>query len=270
MINNSLTTEVKDFIIKELGADLVGIAPVERFEKAPAGYKPQDILPNARSVIVFIFDWLESTMVSNCERTYQLRYIDLRNRCQYLGYDVSRFLERHGYFGVHMPSTAPMDIGPEKRGLVGDFSYRHAAVAAGLGELGWNQLLLTPQFGPRNWIMAVITNAELVPDPVYSGPKLCLEDKCNICIEQCPMKALVPGVPTDKIKCVRAEGEFGLYGLLKHIKNITEEPDPKARKDLALGPTTWALWMGLQYGGGPSHCNACIKLCPVGRRMSAS
>ena len=267
MTGIQLTEQVKDFVLKEIKADLVGIAPIERFEQAPPGYKPQDILPVAKSVIVFAFDSLESTMVSNCPRTYQLRYTGLRERCQTVGYDLGRFLERRGYYGVHMPSTAPLDIGPEKRGVFGDFSYRHAAVAAGLGELGWNQILLTPQFGPRVWLMAVITNAELRPDPVYHGPKLCLEDKCRKCVDNCPQNALSPGVPTDKRKCVRSEGEYGLYGLLKHLKNIAEEPDPEKRKDLILGPATWALWMALQFGGGPSHCNACVKFCPVGLRV---
>ena len=66
MASNKLTTQVKNFVLKELKADLVGIAPIERFEHAPPGYKPQDILPSAMSVIVFAFDSLESTMVSNC------------------------------------------------------------------------------------------------------------------------------------------------------------------------------------------------------------
>ena len=36
---------------REAGADLVGIAPVERFAGAPKGHKPEDLLPGARSVV---------------------------------------------------------------------------------------------------------------------------------------------------------------------------------------------------------------------------
>jgi epoxyqueuosine reductase QueG len=167
-----------------------------------------------------------------------------------------------------MPSTGPTEMGLETRGLVADFSYRHAAVAAGLGELGWNQLVITPQFGPRVWLMAVITNADLAPDPLYDGPKLCLEDECNLCIDNCPQSALTAGAPTDKPKCLRAYGQYGLYGLIKHLKNIMEEPDAEKRKDLVLGQMTWELWQHIQYGGGPTQCKACIKLCPVGYKMN--
>ena len=36
-----------------LGADVVGIAPVDRWDEyVPEGYRPYDLLPNAKSVIV--------------------------------------------------------------------------------------------------------------------------------------------------------------------------------------------------------------------------
>jgi len=35
------------------GVDLCGIAPVERFRGAPEGFRPTDIYPSAKSVLVF-------------------------------------------------------------------------------------------------------------------------------------------------------------------------------------------------------------------------
>ncbi len=42
------------------GCDLVGVANVERFEGAPEGRRPRDILPTARSVIVGAVHILDS------------------------------------------------------------------------------------------------------------------------------------------------------------------------------------------------------------------
>ena len=39
-------------IAKEMGADLVGIAPMSRFEGAPKQMDPRYIMPNAKSMIV--------------------------------------------------------------------------------------------------------------------------------------------------------------------------------------------------------------------------
>ena len=40
----------------------------------------------------------------------------------------------------------------------GPFSHRHAATRAGLGEFGYNNIVLTPQFGPRQRFNSIITD----------------------------------------------------------------------------------------------------------------
>ena len=47
---DKLTQKVTDTLL-EWGADLVGIAPVERFANAPEGHKPTDFLPECKSVV---------------------------------------------------------------------------------------------------------------------------------------------------------------------------------------------------------------------------
>ncbi|MFO8008078.1 MAG: 4Fe-4S dicluster domain-containing protein [Candidatus Brocadiia bacterium] len=66
-----------------------------------------------------------------------------------------------------------------------------AGVAAGLGELGHSKLLLTPQFGPRQRVFVVLTDAELEPDPLFTG-SVC--DECGLCVEACPADA----IPTER------------------------------------------------------------------------
>ncbi len=258
---DNLTAEVKAFAMAE-GAELVGVAPADRFVEAPAGHKPEDILPGARSVIVFAFLMLESTFMSPNPRVYVLRYHQLREMSQNSGYKVCHFLERRGHYAANLPATAPMTV--EDKILFADFSYRHAAVQAGLGEIGWNQLLVTPKYGPRVWLMAVITTAALTPDPPFQE-MVCLREKCNLCIEQCPQKALTPGQPTDKSRCTRRPDQFGLSHLLKHMKDILNEKDPQRREALIFGSTTWGLWMHLQYGGPEDRCHYCISACPIGK-----
>jgi NAD-dependent dihydropyrimidine dehydrogenase PreA subunit len=65
---------------------------------------------------------------------------------------------------------------------------RLAAFAAGLGEIGWSKMLITPQFGPALRVGIVLTELELEPDPVYSGPELC--NKCMACAKACPGNAI--------------------------------------------------------------------------------
>jgi ferredoxin len=65
---------------------------------------------------------------------------------------------------------------------------RIAGYLAGLGEIGYSKVFLTPEFGPRQRIGIVITEAELEPDPIYDGPPLC--DRCMLCVKECPGNAI--------------------------------------------------------------------------------
>ncbi|MDO4573722.1 MAG: hypothetical protein Q4D98_00750 [Planctomycetia bacterium] len=64
------------------------------------------------------------------------------------------------------------------------FHFRLAAVACGLGEIGWSKMFLTPQFGPLERLAFLFTDAPLEPDPLYDGPPLCR--RCMQCVRQCP------------------------------------------------------------------------------------
>lgn len=262
MIDHELTREMKEFALQQLGADLVGVASVDRFVEAPAGHRPEELLPGARSVIVMAGRMLDSTFLSPNPRVYILRYSQLRLHYQDIGYEMCRFLEDKGYPTINFPSTAPQDSGPVGRLVFADFSHRHAAELAGLGRIGLNRLLITPQFGPRVWLMSVITTAKLAADPMVSE-EVCPGDACNICAEKCPEYAL-SSEGLDVNKCLQGYGRFGLLGIIRFIREAMKEEDPDKRDKMLFGPKLWTLWMVLQYQGGPSMCNACVSACPVG------
>lgn len=46
----------------DLGADLCGISSIDRFNGAPKGYHPLDILPTCQSVIVFAVRFVSGTL----------------------------------------------------------------------------------------------------------------------------------------------------------------------------------------------------------------
>ena len=65
------------------------------------------------------------------------------------------------------------------------FQFRIAAVACGLGEIGWSKMLLTPEFGPLQRVAFIFTDAEFDEyDKIYDGKPLCR--KCGACVIECP------------------------------------------------------------------------------------
>jgi epoxyqueuosine reductase len=180
---------------KKIGMDMCGIAPVSRFEGAPKGTHPTDFLPGCKSVVsigVRLADGAIQAIFRNFEDGNRIAqgiygtfgYTMAPNfHLLYSVYDIAQFIERNtGHIAT------PTQVGPLMNGMA--ISQRHAAVAAGLGEFGWLSIVLTPKFGPRNRFGAILTTAELKPDPMYSGPKLCNPAKCNVCTTVCPTGAL--------------------------------------------------------------------------------
>jgi ferredoxin len=185
-----LTEKLKNFAV-ENGADLVGITNVE----AMAGsitqpHRPQDLLPEVESVVVMALHIpdgvLEAQRRGITSYSYNMfGYNYLNKELDYVAYRVTRFLESNGYQGLPIPGRGNHYW--EKKKFHGPFSFRHAAVAAGIGVFGWHGMLITPEFGPRQRIIAVLTDAPLTPDRPLDA-NLC--DKCYECVKNCPAGAI--------------------------------------------------------------------------------
>ena len=89
------------------------------------------------------------------------------------------------------------------------FQFRLAAVACGLGEIGWSKMLLTPEFGPLQRVAFIFTDAELEYDEMYSGEPLCR--KCGACVRECP-GGCIPSIKSGKTISVNIGGKLCQWG----------------------------------------------------------
>ena len=53
METKRITQQIRNYLIREHGMDLVGVCPADALADEPEGYRPTDILPCASSVVVF-------------------------------------------------------------------------------------------------------------------------------------------------------------------------------------------------------------------------
>lgn len=271
---DELTAKLKEYAREEIEVDLVGIAPAERMDQAPRGHRPWELLPNARSVIVAGMHVPDATLdiaaTGLSILPYQISggpWSNFYN--QVIAQKIARFLEKHGYEALPVPNAA----GRFWSDGMGDLSHKHAAVAAGLGTFGWNQLLLTPQFGPAQRIISIITDAQLVPDPMLEE-ELC--DNCLSCVTNCPTGALSAGEALTFL----IGGRGFRYGKLDWFKCLTATRNWRKSewggRDLELPPALdpqafWELnWFGREaafkehettQGGRVMYCHRCMGEC---------
>lgn len=167
------------------GADLCGIASLDRFSDAPVGFHPTDVLPTCRSVISFACRFPAGVLACTNSIPYTLVRNTITPKMDKIAMECCVELEKSGILAVPVPTN---DSIPDPR--TGRFrsivSQKHAAQAAGLGTIGRHSLLITPEFGSMVWLGCVLTEAELEPD-VLREP-IC--NDCGLCVSACPVKAL--------------------------------------------------------------------------------
>ena len=106
---------------------------------------------------------------------------------------VAEFLEDNGWEAVPLPNlppeVPPMGVAVRKDAAPPNvmLDLDDAAVRAGVGEIGYCRVLLTPQFGPRQRVQAILTDAEIAPSPMLAEP-ICPRD--GQCKGFCPLGAL--------------------------------------------------------------------------------
>lgn len=114
------------------------------------------------------------------------------------------------------------------------------ALKAGLGEYARNQLVITPQFGPRVRFSKIFTNLPLAHDtPRKMGVReVC--DRCTRCAAACPVKALPFGAPDDKPVSVSS---------VRGVRKWTSDAEK-----------CFGYWAKLA-----SDCAICLRVCPFNR-----
>ena len=101
--------------------------------------------------------------------------------------------------------TRPARPGQEAPDL--QFQFRLAAVACGLGEIGWSKMFLTKDFGPLQRVAFIFTDAELEPDPLYDGEPLCR--RCMACVRAGVSRRMLEQNRKHQSKCRRKDLRMG-------------------------------------------------------------
>ena len=258
---------------KALGVDLVGIADGQALENNPVpGFKnkPSDITEHdAGRLIVLakrynagttrILQWDERHKYYNDELTITM----LEEAALHLVY----WLEDNGYPAIIIP---PSHVDPwsyqnnPNEHLTALLSLNHAAVEAGMGTLGLNLQLLTPEYGPRVILSAVMCSLECETDEPLKEA-LCQGPECGRCLSTCPGD-VVGHWGRDWAACDRYRSPHGFSQLTDHLENIFDEPDADKKLELLRSENSFNLWQSILRGSGVvTGCRRCQDVCPVGK-----
>ncbi|MBP2132503.1 epoxyqueuosine reductase QueG [Methanomicrobium sp. W14] len=194
---------------REMDIPIFGVASAESWEKPPfrpwipKDFYPRSVFPEAKSVIVIGLPVHLPVIETTPSVWYRELYGTLNRLLDQYTYRIAEYLNKCGYPSVSVPRDGYTGIDVLLEKPVAFFSHRHAAFLAGLGNFGVNNMLLTPEYGPRVRFGSVFTAACLPPDPLMEEELCC---HCMACVRMCPVSALngggnYPESLTDKKAC---------------------------------------------------------------------
>lgn len=158
----------------------------------PEHLYPQDILPEAKTVVSFFVPFSEQVVLSNRgQETPSLEwaegYIEANKLINQISEEIIGFLQDKGIGAATVKATHTYD----ESILKASWSHRSAAYIAGLGKFGVNRMLIT-RVGCAGRYGTVVIDQEIAPD-ARPEAEYCVyfeDGSCWDCIAACPVGAL--------------------------------------------------------------------------------
>jgi epoxyqueuosine reductase QueG len=265
MVINSDTIKEK---ILNSGIDLVGIAGARDLILSYPPRSACSLMPSAKSVIVMAVAHSLGSVYSPDIMLWTRSKMQTSRLLDETAEKIGRFLEREGFLSLPVSSDKPVEIfkvNPEtgkkfrQTRALGFLSLKHAALSCGMGQIGKNNLFLTPEFGPHQRLCAIVTEAPLEPDPPRESD-LCRG--CRQCVKACPSGAL-----SDAGYSVDPCFAYWTYGF-KRLPPATFREWPRylrmlyhhaKRRDVLVES-------GQTFITDVDNCIECMRACPVGER----
>jgi epoxyqueuosine reductase QueG len=184
-LNNSLQNILEPYYVDYIGFANLGAYQTELVKfggNIVKGYQSGIsiglVIPNS------IVDFLPERADINVSCEYRIHGYDVLNsRLDLIASVVSSYLNQKGHRALPIAVANRTD----EENALPSVSHKMIAHIAGLGWIGKNCLLITPQHGPRLRLISILTNAplETVDNPLTQR---CGE--CRECVKICPVKAI--------------------------------------------------------------------------------
>ena len=152
---------------------------------------PLDLLPAAKSVVVFFIPFQKELVKENKEgnrpcRNWGVAYVQTNDLIGRVTNALGDLLADHGFKSGLTPATHNFD----ESALMAQWSHKHLGYLAGLGRFGAHRMLITPA-GCTGRLGSLVTEAESGNHPVIETEEACLlraGQKCGKCFEACPVQ----------------------------------------------------------------------------------
>ncbi|MDR1242786.1 MAG: epoxyqueuosine reductase [Deltaproteobacteria bacterium] len=176
-------------------------------------FMPNDILMDAKSVIVYFIPFTEQIIMSNMKgisasREWALAYIKTNDLITKINNELENLMWSNNFSVGKLPATHNFD----EKTLMSNWSHRHIAYIAGLGTFGLNNMLIT-ESGCCGRLGSIVTNYDF-------GDYAEIDERKEKCLHK-----ITGGCGLCQKKCINAAYENQMFNRKKCYEKCLENAE---------------------------------------------
>lgn len=248
-------------IAGEAGADDCGIADIYSTDLEDEKEGILALYPKTKSLISIVVRLNRENIRCVSRAVSDLEFMQGFERTNAVAKKLTALLKTYGINVLHPSAGFPMDVS-KWPGKMWSVSHKTVAVAAGMGHLGHNRLLIHPDFGNFIVLGTLLIDRSVTKHDIPLDYNPCI--KCGLCVSACPVGAISADGGFSFVNCMTHNYRDRAGGFSDWVENIVKSKNVKDYRSRVKDTETVSMWQSLSYG----ICNKssyCMAACPAGK-----
>ncbi len=247
----------------DLGADDVGFIEIDRPSLSSQKADLLELMPEVKTIVSMAFRLNRENVRTSVHSVANLEFRNIWTKANHTAHMITGRLATMGIRALNAPAGFPFETErwPGKMWFTSD---KLLAVEAGLGQMGWNRLVLHPRFGAFTVLGTILLDAELTSysSPVDYNP--CIE--CKLCVAACPTGAVGSDGHFSFSSCYTHNYRERLGGFINWVETVAQSKNSAEYRKQVTDSETLSMWQNLSIGA-QTKCDRCMAVCPAGKEV---
>ena len=221
-----------------------------------------EALPTTKTIASLAFRLNREALRTVFHSLTSLEFHHTWDRANRSAHDIVSGLQEMGIPALNLSAGFPYEA-DRWPGIMHFVSDKPIAVEAGLGQMGWNRMVIHPRFGDGIVLATILIVSELSS---YDGPtefNPCIE--CKLCVSVCPTGAIGADGNFNFLPCFVHNYRERAGNFVSWVKHLVDSKNFEEYRSHVSDAETVSMWQNLSICP-QTRCDRCVAVCPAGEQ----